>query len=189
MVISDGANFINFCAGQTLTNGKQVAGGSCNGIPMGRIPPSERMISAIITSPASGASLPANVTFEIAVQTRGLHAGWQANPVSSYYTAPQDLDENGYVLGHCHIVVEDIGRLEAGSAPNPKEFVFFRGINDAGDGKGLLRTQVPGGLSAGVYRVCTMVASQNHQPVLMPMAQRGAQNDCIRFVVANLETV
>jgi len=25
-------NFINFCAGKTLTNGKQIEGGSCNGI-------------------------------------------------------------------------------------------------------------------------------------------------------------
>lgn len=30
----DSANFINFCAGKVLTNGKQVAGGSCNGIGM-----------------------------------------------------------------------------------------------------------------------------------------------------------
>jgi hypothetical protein len=29
---SDNANFINICAGQTLTNGLQVQGGSCNGI-------------------------------------------------------------------------------------------------------------------------------------------------------------
>ena len=28
----DPANFINFCTGQTLTNGLQVAGGSCNSI-------------------------------------------------------------------------------------------------------------------------------------------------------------
>ena len=31
---TDNANFINFCKGQTLTNGLQVKGGSCNGIGM-----------------------------------------------------------------------------------------------------------------------------------------------------------
>lgn len=31
-------NFIDDCAGLTLTNGAQVAGGSCNGITMGEIP-------------------------------------------------------------------------------------------------------------------------------------------------------
>lgn len=30
----DPANFINFCAGKVLTNGKQIAAGSCNGIGM-----------------------------------------------------------------------------------------------------------------------------------------------------------
>lgn len=29
---TDGSNFINFCSGQTVTNGLQVQGGSCNGI-------------------------------------------------------------------------------------------------------------------------------------------------------------
>lgn len=28
-------NFINFCAGKTLTNGLQIVDGSCNGIVMG----------------------------------------------------------------------------------------------------------------------------------------------------------
>jgi len=28
----DPANFINFCTGKTLTNGTQLAGGSCNGV-------------------------------------------------------------------------------------------------------------------------------------------------------------
>jgi hypothetical protein len=32
--IRDDANFINYCAGQVLTNGKQVTTGSCNGITM-----------------------------------------------------------------------------------------------------------------------------------------------------------
>jgi transcription initiation factor TFIID subunit 15 len=31
-VNSDEANFINFCSGETLTNGLQQTGGSCNGV-------------------------------------------------------------------------------------------------------------------------------------------------------------
>ncbi|KAK3346845.1 hypothetical protein B0T25DRAFT_592872 [Lasiosphaeria hispida] len=180
---TDTANFINFCAGQQLTNGKQVANGSCNGIPMGRIPASKNMISAIITEPGPGDKLLANVTFEVTIQTRNLHAGFQANPAATYYAAPQDLDAEGYVMGHCHVVIEEIDDLRSNAAPDPTDFVFFRGINDAGDGRGLLRAQVPGGLPRGTYRACTMVAARNHQPVVMPVAQRGAQNDCVRFVV------
>lgn len=45
-----------------------------------------------------------------------------------------------------------------------------------------------GGLPAGNYRVCTMTSSSNHQPVLMPVAQRGAQDDCQKFVVGGTGT-
>jgi hypothetical protein len=54
--------------------------------------------------------------------------------------------------------------------------VFFKGINDAGNGKSLLSADVTGGLPAGNYRVCSMSSSVNHQPVLMPVAQRGTQD-------------
>lgn len=62
-------------------------------------------------------------------------------------------------------------------------FEFFKGINDAGDGSGGLKATVSAGLEKGFYRVCTMSSAANHQPVLMPVAQRGAQDDCQRFSV------
>ncbi|KAK3301690.1 uncharacterized protein B0T15DRAFT_544364 [Chaetomium strumarium] len=67
--------------------------------------------------------------------------------------------------------------------PDPARFAFFKGVDDAGDGKGGLRAEVTGGLPEGAYRVCTMVAARNHQPVAMPVAQRGAQDDCMKFEV------
>ncbi|KAK1829340.1 hypothetical protein QBC39DRAFT_134713 [Podospora conica] len=181
---TDAANFINFCSGHTLTNGRQLPSGSCNGIPMGKIPAATKMISALITRPQPGDRLVANTTFEILVQTRNLHAGIQTNPAASYYTGPQDVDEEGYVMGHCHVVIEELGSLRTLVAPDPLEFVFFRGLNDAGV-EGLLKAEVTGGLRTGFYRVCTMVAAGNHQPVLMPMAQRGGQDDCVRFAVVD----
>jgi hypothetical protein len=35
--LTDKANFINFCAGKTLTNGLQITTGSCNGIGMSKL--------------------------------------------------------------------------------------------------------------------------------------------------------
>ena len=61
--------------------------------------------------------------------------------------------------------------------------MFFKGINDAGNGKGLITTVVRGGLPKGDYRVYTMTSASNHHPVLMPVAQRGAQDDCQKFRV------
>jgi hypothetical protein len=180
---TDDANFINFCAGYPLTNGKQNTNGSCNGVPMGRIPATKNMPSAIITYPQPGRTVPANTTFNITVQTRHLRAGFLVNPSTNYYTAPQDLDENGNIIGHCHVTVQDIGSLQTLTPPDPTKFMFFKGIDDAGDGKGLLQTTLQGGLPAGFYRVCTMMAGRNHSPVAMPVAQRGAQDDCTKFEV------
>ncbi|PKS11605.1 hypothetical protein jhhlp_001755 [Lomentospora prolificans] len=180
---TDENNFINFCRDQEITNGRQITTGSCNGIPMGRIPAVSNMISAMITNPKSGSQIPADTTFDISVQTAHLNAGNFVNPTTNYYTAPQDLDGNGDIIGHCHVTVQDIDTLDSNTPPDPRKFAFFKGIDDGGDGQGLLRAVVEGGLPPGVYRVCTMIAAQNHQPVAMPVAQRGAQDDCNKFEV------
>ncbi|KAH6894742.1 hypothetical protein B0T10DRAFT_590476 [Thelonectria olida] len=180
---TDNNNFINFCEGQQITNGMQITSGSCNGIPMGKIPATQNMISAIITNPKPGDKLNSGDTFNISVQTSHLNAGHFVNPTTNYYTAPQDLDANGDVIGHCHVTIQDIGSLRSTTPPDPTTFAFFKGIDDAGNGQGLLQAQVDGGLPPGTYRACTMIAAQNHQPVNMPVAQRGAQDDCTKFEV------
>ena len=182
--LSDPANFINFCTGKTLTNGLQVKTGSCNGIVMGNVPSTDNMISSIITFPGPGDTIAANQDFNISVQTQGLAAGSFTNADTTYYSAPQDLDSSGQIIGHTHVTVQDMNNnLAATTPPDPTTFTFFKGINDAGNGNGLLQAAVAGGLPAGSYRVCTMTSSSNHQPVLMPVAQRGAQDDCQKFTV------
>lgn len=82
------------------------------------------------------------------------------------------------------MTVQDLGRsLTPKKLLDLRKFVSFKGINDAGDGKGGLSVTVTGGLPAGNYRVCTLGSSSNHQPVLMPVAQRGAQDDYQKFVL------
>ncbi|KAL0932836.1 fungal transcriptional regulatory protein [Colletotrichum truncatum] len=181
--VTDPDNFINFCQGKTITNGAQITAGSCNGIPMGDIPALKNMVSAMITNPQPGEKVQAGQTFNISVQTSNLKAGNFVNPTTNYYTSPQALDDQGKIIGHCHVTVQDIGSLKSTTPPDPTKFAFFKGIDDAGNGKGLLQATVTGGLPAGTYRVCTMIAAQNHQPVAMPVAQRGAQDDCTKFEV------
>ena len=141
------------------------------------------MISAMIVQPQPGDELPANTSFNASVQTLHLRAGFQANPSASYYTAPQDLDEHGDIIGHCHVTIQDIGSLRATEAPDPRKFAYFTVINTEGDGDGLLEAEIFDGLPPGAYRMCTMIVSRNHQPVVMPVGQRGAQDDCTKFVV------
>ncbi|GAO48156.1 hypothetical protein G7K_2336-t1 [Saitoella complicata NRRL Y-17804] len=184
---TDPANFINFCTGKTLTNGLQVKGGSCNGVVMGDIPSTSNMISSIITGPSSGEDIQADTTFSINVLVANLAAGQFTNAQTTYYSAPQQL-QNGQVLGHTHVTIQDLSGTTNPTAPlDATTFAFFKGINDAGtqQGNGVreLSAVVTGGLAQGCYRVCTMSSASNHQPVLMPVAQRGAQDDCLRFSV------
>ncbi|PMD65453.1 uncharacterized protein K444DRAFT_625030 [Hyaloscypha bicolor E] len=182
-------NFINHCAGKTLTNGLQFTTGSCNGIPMGDIPAKSQMVSSIITFPLSGSkTIESDVTFNITVQTQNLVAGSFTNADATYYAAPQALS-GGKVVGHTHVTVQDLGpNLNPKQPLDATQFAFFKGINDAGDGKGGLTAVVTGGLPAGNYRVCTMTSSSNHQPVLMPVAQRGTPDDCTKFTVIGTGT-
>lgn len=153
---------------------------------MGKIPATTKMVSSILVNPTPGQNLAAGTTFDVKVQTSGLSAGTFTNAAATYYSAPQNLDGSGQIIGHTHVTIQDLGNsLTPSTAPDPVQFAFFKGINDAGNGKGLLSATVTGGLPAGNYRVCTMSSSANHQPVLMPVAQRGAQDDCQKFTVGD----
>lgn len=156
---------------------------------MGKLPAKTSMVSStIINPPTGGKGIPSDTTFNITVQMSNLVAGSFTNADSTYFSAPQDLS-GGKVVGHTHVTVQDLGKSLNPSAPlDPTQFAFFKGINDAGDGNGLLSAVVLGGLPAGNYRVCTMASSSNHQPVIMPVAQRGTADDCTKFVVTGSGT-
>lgn len=150
---------------------------------MGDIPAKNQMVSTVILNPQDGQSIEAGKDFNITVQVANLAAGSFTNAVATYYAAPQSL-KGGVIVGHTHVTVQDLG-----GSLNPKQpldatqFAFFKGINDAGNGQGTLQAVVTGGLPEGNFRVCTLTSASNHQPVVMPVAQRGAQDDCTRFTV------
>ncbi len=152
---------------------------------MGQIPAKTAMVSSIITFPTTGQSVvSSDTTFNISVQMSNLAAGDFTNADATYFSAPQTL-VGGVVTGHTHVTVQDLGKnFNPTTALDATQFAFFKGINDAGNGKGLLQAVVTGGLPAGFYRVCTMASSANHQPVIMPVAQRGTADDCTKFEVS-----
>lgn len=150
---------------------------------MGDIPSQNRMTSAMIINPKPGEDIPAGQDFSIDVQVDNLVAGVFTDPTNTYYSAPQQV-QGGVVMGHAHVTVQNMGgSFTPKNALDATEFGFFKGINDAGNGNGLLSATVTGGLEPGFYRVCTINAASNHQPVLMPVAQRGSQDDCTKFSV------
>ncbi|KAL4934969.1 hypothetical protein BDV06DRAFT_234857 [Aspergillus oleicola] len=194
---TDPANFINYCSKRVLTNGESKKQGSCNGIVMGDIPSDKNMVSTIITFPFPGQILPAHIPFDVRFRTSNLNPGSVTNPDTALYSAPQSL-RDGNVVGHVHVTVQNLlstlscsNVTDRGSImpPDPTKFVFFQTVFGARDARGIFSVRVPQGLPVGFYRVCTMVAASNHQPVLMPVVERGAQDDCQKFRIVPRELV
>ncbi|CAG8449775.1 8342_t:CDS:1 [Cetraspora pellucida] len=167
------------------TDGLQKAQGSCSDTVQGEIPDVDHMVSSLIIEPPNGCTLAANKNFTVKIATTGLITGFFDNPVNQYYKFPQVVDKKtGFIFGHSHVTIQLL--KSSTETPDPRLFAFFKGLNDPADNN--VFTQVIGsaannGLPPGEYRICTMVSSFAHQPTLMPVAQRGAQDDCIRINV------
>lgn len=175
-------NFINDCAGKVLTNGQQIKTGSCNGIPMGDISAVTNMPAATFLSPTNGEDLAANQTFNIVLGVQGMQTGSFTDAQTTYFSAPAQLNAQGQNIGHNHISCQAIKSLTDTSIPDPQQFAFFKGLNDAAV-NGALTATVTNGLSPGFYRCCSITTTSNHACINGPVAQRGSFEDCCRFSV------
>jgi hypothetical protein len=181
-------NFINFCLTQgnvPLTNGQQVADGSCNPTPMGRIAAANRAPSSKMVFPKNLDVVPENQAFQIRMKIRNLAAGNFVNAQTNYFAAPQQVNGDGIIIAHSHVVVEQIASLFDTEPTNPQDFDFFKGLNAAANAQQELTADVTKGLPAGTYRLCSINTAANHQPVLVGVAQHGSFDDCSYFIVSN----
>jgi hypothetical protein len=122
-------NFINFCLtvpNQQITNGKQIAAGSCNPAPMGSIPSSANMPSAKFTNPKNGDIIAASTTFTISLAIQNIETGHFVNPDENFFSAPQQLNGQGQIIGHSHVVVETLTALDQTTPNDPTKFKFFQ---------------------------------------------------------------
>ncbi|GAA5959753.1 hypothetical protein JCM3765_000090 [Sporobolomyces pararoseus] len=180
-------NFINFCLTRSdlpLTNGNQVKTGSCNGIVMGVIAAQAKMPSAKFVNPANLDTIPPNKDFTIQMKINNLVTGNFVNAQKNYFSAPQNTDDSGTIIGHSHVVIEEIGSLTSTDVTNPQVFAFFKGLN-APASNGVLSTDVTGGLPAGVYKMSSINTAANHQPALVGVAQHGSLDDAVYFTVSD----
>ncbi|KAJ3157407.1 hypothetical protein HDU86_003298 [Geranomyces michiganensis] len=176
-----------FCAAANMlpSDGTQIRVGSCSSTAMGAIPSTDNMVSTIITNPAFGATVDASVDMVVAIDMVGLDTGFFSDPQLTYNKQPQTLNGNGIIQGHQHVTIQPLTNTNA--APDSTKFVFFKGLNDQSkDGRSLTVTVPKGTFTTnGLHRICTMSGVNAHQPPLMPVAQRGSQDDCIRVTVKN----
>ncbi|THU93211.1 hypothetical protein K435DRAFT_584124, partial [Dendrothele bispora CBS 962.96] len=175
-------NFINFCATTNLqiTNGKQIAEGSCNPAPMGIMPSKDKMPSSKFVSPKNNDVLPANQAFTVQMAAKNIQLGNFVNALENYFAAPQFLNEQGFIVGHSHVTIDPVASLTDTNPTDPESaFVYFKGINTPPDANGIVSVTLDKGLPAGVYRLASINSAANHQPVLAPVAQHGSLDDMV----------
>jgi transcription initiation factor TFIID subunit 15 len=175
-------NFINFCVGKTITNGLQVQAGSCNPTPMGDIPSVDNMPSCKFQFPTNNGNVDPNTQFTVVLNTQGMQTGAFTDADTTYFGAPQQLNNGGQIIGHNHVVIEQIQSLDSTQPTNPRVFAFFKGLNNVAV-NGQLTADVTNGLPSGTYRISTITTAANHQGVLVPVAQRGSVDDAVYFTV------
>ena len=179
----------NFCDSTDSSiipsNGTQNIISSCSSTVQGVIPSVEHLVSTLILEPVNGDILVSGQNVTIIIKTLNMNFGFFDNPNTEYYAEPQTLDVNGSINGHSHITIEKI--LDDNSFPDPKAPIFFKGLEQSINFEGNLSVDIDSSIlsesGAGTYRICTITSSSSHQPVLMPIARRGATDDCIRVIV------
>ncbi|TFK76689.1 hypothetical protein BDN72DRAFT_953226 [Pluteus cervinus] len=179
-------NFINFCKtvpDLPITDGKQIRTGSCNPAPMGVIPSTENMPSSKFVFPNNNAKIGANQPFTIMMAISKLETGNFVNANANYFSAPQQLNAQGQIKGHSHVVIEQFDAINSVKPNDPTNFIWFKGLNGAAK-DGMLTADVEKGLPAGVYKLSSINTAANHQPVLVPIAQHGSLDDAVYFTVA-----
>lgn len=175
-------NFINFCAtvpNVPITNGQQIKTGSCNPAPMGIIAATTNMPSSKFVNPVNGQNVAAaNTPFTMTIAVNNLNTGNFVNADANYYSAPQQVDGTGNIIGHTHMTVQAVPSFTSTAPLDPNTFAFFKGVNQAAT-NGQLSEPVTAGLPAGTYRACTINTDANHTPCLVAVAQHGFLDDCV----------
>lgn len=124
----------------------------------------------------------ANTPFTVQMAIQNLETGHFVNAQENYFSAPQQVNGQGVIQGHSHIVMQKMESLTSNKILDPTVFAFFKGLNGAAQ-NGVLSTEVTNGLPRGVYRLASINAAANHQPVLVAVAQHGSLDDVVYFTV------
>lgn len=135
------------------------------------------MPSLKFSNPANGDTIAANTNFTITINVNNVVTGNSVNVDQSYLASPQQL-QGGIIVGHLHVVIEQLVSLGQTTPLNPQVFTFFKGIGDPAVG-GVVSADVVAGIPEGAYRLFAIASASNHQPVVVPVSQHGTLNDCV----------
>jgi hypothetical protein len=154
---------------------------------MGMIAPVSNMPAAKFVNPPNMGTVKANTAFTIQMALKNLQAGSFTDAQNTYYAAPQQLNAQNTIIGHSHFVVEQLESLTQTTPLDNTKFAFFQGVNTPAQ-NGVLSVDVTAGLPAGVYRLGSINAASNHQPVLVAEAQHGLLDDVVYVCLERFTT-
>jgi len=145
---------------------------------MGEIAATTNMPAAKFVSPVNGQNIQANTAFTIQMAINNLQTGNFVNADQNYYSAPQQVNAQGTIIGHTHFTVQAVPSFTSTTPLDSTVFAFFKGVNGAAK-NGVVSEPVANGLPAGTYRLCSMNTDANHTPCLVAVAQHGSLDDCV----------
>ena len=93
---------------------------------MGSIPSSAKMPSTKFTNPKNGDTIRANTPFTISMAINNLDTGNFVNADTNFLSAPQQLNQQGLIIGHSHVVIEVLTALDQTTLNDPTKFVLFQ---------------------------------------------------------------
>lgn len=128
---------------------------------MGLLPSKDHLPSVLITQPAKGSTVQANTTFALKLSVGNLQSGVFTSPTTNFQAAPQQLDATGNIIGHYHVMIEELDALNSVVPMDSTKFAYFSVISDVAS-NGTIVTSITSGLPEGFYRAVGV-----HIPVLV----------------------
>jgi hypothetical protein len=71
-------------------------------------------------------TIPANTAFNVTMAVKNIQIGVFTNAQKTYYANPQVLNGAGEVIGHTHLVIEQIPSITSTAVTDPLTFSFFK---------------------------------------------------------------
>src|SRR6185437_12620643 len=86
-------------------------------VAMGEIPAKTKMVSSMLTFPAHNDNIAANKEFNVSLKIQNIQTGFFTNAQTTYFSAPQQVNQQGQVIGHTHVTIQDMGKSLNAAAP------------------------------------------------------------------------
>jgi hypothetical protein len=137
------------------------------------------MVSTLIYEPQNGDRVAAS-GFQVRFTTTKFMNGRAEDLDNQYLQIPQTLDPNGMIEGTQTLSIQPIDEQTAPDANVVSFYTILNNVQSDGNGRTDFTVQIPAMQSRGIHRICTLAVSKSGQAAIMPVAQRGAQDDCIR---------